>query len=39
VGFVSGRTIIFRYFSPGGGVARFKLRVAIARTDPPRRGQ
>jgi len=39
LGFLSGRTIIFRYFSPGGGVARFKLRVAIARTDPPRRGQ
>jgi len=39
VGFVSGRTIIFRYFSPSGGVARSKLRIAVARTDPPRQGQ
>jgi hypothetical protein len=39
LGFLSGRTIIFRYGSPGGGVARSKLRIAIARTDPPRQGQ
>jgi hypothetical protein len=39
LGFLSGRTIIFRYRSPGGGEARSKLRIAIARTDPPRQGQ
>ena len=39
LGFLSGRTIIFRYRSPGGGEARSKLRIAIARTDPPRKGQ
>jgi hypothetical protein len=39
LGFLSGRTVIFRYRSPRGGVARSKLRIAIARTDPPRRGQ
>ena len=39
LGFLSGRTIVFRYRSPRGEVARKKLRIAIARTDPPRRGQ
>ena len=39
LGFLSGRTIIFRYESPGGGLAQAKLRIAIARTDPPKKGQ
>jgi hypothetical protein len=39
LGFLSGRTVLFSYLSPEGGAARSKLRIAIARTDPPRRGQ
>jgi hypothetical protein len=39
LGFLSGRTIVFRYRSPEGEAASVKLRIAIARTDPPRQGQ
>ncbi len=37
LGFPTGRTIIFRYRSPNGELARAKLRIAVARPDPPRR--
>jgi hypothetical protein len=39
LGFLSGRTIVFRYVSPENEKARTKLRIAVARTDPPRQGQ
>lgn len=37
--FSTGRTLVFSYRDPGGATARAKLRIAIARTDPPRKGE
>jgi hypothetical protein len=39
LGFPTGRTIIFSYRSSNGELARVKLRIAIARPDPPAKGE
>jgi hypothetical protein len=39
LGFPTGRTIIFSYRSSNGELARVKLRIAVARPDPPAKGE